>query len=669
MFYIDKLFFDFYNYSEIEKLAPVTLEVTSSYHKNIEILNYKCECRGCTGHYAKLELKHYIYNPLLIHNIYTVFMNMCLNCFSISKNKSCLNCKKNMPSNVALSTMVVKNKVYPIVVSYNNIKVPYSFDEVYLILSTHKSNIELILGYEFCIEKFILKYILVIPPCVRICSVEETEYVDDITSEYAFLMISLSNNYDPDNSRNYIYKRYLHLLGIEESSKILLKQRLNGKSGYFRKLCLGKRTNYCCRSVISPNVDLDIDCVGIPTKLIEDLNVKEDDYVIVNRQPTLTKNSILFLRAKDIGPIISTIQLNPITVIPLNGDFDGDEVSVYNTQCIFEIENKLALKHNLIYNNQLIIGLDQNTLSGLYILSKYVNFSNMVNIPHDRIKRYYSSMYELKYDTLTLISSVLPEGFCYNEHDIFIDKGIFVSGIITKKNWWTSSNSVLQHLLFIYGPDEYLKYVKLMQSSVNEWLTYYGLTIGLLECLPYEEDVEYIKEQTNNLPLINYKLKSNKLKMESETRSLKNPKGLINIVRSGSKGDINNVGQIISCVGQQYINGNIASIDDVIHNSIPNTFISNSYTMGLNPDEIYLHSKMGREGLIRIAISTASIGYSGRTLIKFMEGLSIKDSQIIDFNENIISFALHEDYKCINTQKVDKENHELETMVKSLLYL
>lgn len=56
----------------------------------------------------------------------------------------------------------------------------------------------------------------------------------------------------------------------------------------------------------------------------------DGDVVVVNRQPTLHKPSMLALRVRVLP--CSTIRMNLINTTPLNLDFDGDEINVYVPQ-------------------------------------------------------------------------------------------------------------------------------------------------------------------------------------------------------------------------------------------------------------------------------------------------------------------------------------------------
>ncbi len=56
-------------------------------------------------------------------------------------------------------------------------------------------------------------------------------------------------------------------------------------------------------------------------------HLKDDDYVIFNRQPSLHKMSLMGHRVKVLP--FSTFRLNLSVTTPYNADFDGDEMNMH----------------------------------------------------------------------------------------------------------------------------------------------------------------------------------------------------------------------------------------------------------------------------------------------------------------------------------------------------
>jgi DNA-directed RNA polymerase subunit A' len=171
-----------------------------------------------------------------------------------------------------------------------------------------------------------------------------------------------------------------------------LTQRLKGKEGRFRGNLSGKRVDFSARTVISPDINLDINEVGIPIeiatrltipekvtqwnleemkKLVEngpekypgalyiirldgrrvrlefvadrkslaeslqpgfivERHIRDGDIVLFNRQPSLHRMSIMAHYVKVLP--YKTFRLNPCVCPPYNADFDGDEMNLHVPQ-------------------------------------------------------------------------------------------------------------------------------------------------------------------------------------------------------------------------------------------------------------------------------------------------------------------------------------------------
>jgi DNA-directed RNA polymerase II subunit RPB1 len=54
-----------------------------------------------------------------------------------------------------------------------------------------------------------------------------------------------------------------------------VEQRLKGKEGRLRGNLMGKRVNFCARTVITPDPNLRIDQVGVPISIAQNLTFPE----------------------------------------------------------------------------------------------------------------------------------------------------------------------------------------------------------------------------------------------------------------------------------------------------------------------------------------------------------------------------------------------------------
>ena len=126
------------------------------------------------------------------------------------------------------------------------------------------------------------------------------------------------------------------------------------------------------------------------------------------------------------------------------------------------------------------------------------------------------------------------------------------------------------------------------------------------------------------------------------------------MVNSGSKGKLTNIAQMISCLGQQNVDGkriphttndrtlpHYYKYDDSAESR---GFVENSFISGQTPQEFFFHAMGGREGLIDTAVKTSTTGYVQRQLIKSMEDLKVSyDYSVRTSNESIIQFIYGDD--------------------------
>ena len=211
-----------------------------------------------------------------------------------------------------------------------------------------------------------------------------------------------------------------------------LASRLKGKEGRMRWNLMGKRTNHCARTVISPDSYMCVDEVGVPRVLANQLTIPErvcdnnrgwllecvrrgpavdggapcvispsgtvyqvkyggsaladrvcngwvverhllnGDYVLFNRQPSLHKSSVMAHRVRIMDG--QTFRLNLSCAGPYNADFDGDEMNLHvpqNPLARAEARCVLGVKHQILspQASKPIMGIVQDALLGAYLMS------------------------------------------------------------------------------------------------------------------------------------------------------------------------------------------------------------------------------------------------------------------------------------------------------------
>ena len=159
--------------------------------------------------------------------------------------------------------------------------------------------------------------------------------------------------------------------------------------------------------------------------------------------------------------------------------------------------------------------------------------------------------------------------------------------------------------------------------------------------------------------------------------SLNSTNRFVGLVLSGSKGSDLNISQMISCLGQQAIEGKRISygfdsrtlphfnkFDD---GPLARGFIESSFISGLSPEELFFHAMGGRIGLIDTAVKTSQTGYIQRRLIKGMEDLKVEyDMTVRNGKQRIIQFSYGDDG--IDTIKVENQSLPLVAMSLDEIY-
>jgi DNA-directed RNA polymerase beta' subunit len=286
-------------------------------------------CRSCTpdkaeecyGHMGYILLRREIPHPLLLYKIYTKLMRYCWNC----KKPACSSLDI-IPDSQILESGQSLSKIYDPVCSFceRHLKVmniKWKSQEFLFEASSpgnrEKYSITISELPENC-KEYIIRIMPIIPPHLD----RGVFGRNNLITKYKKLFLPSTNQFDLCSD----------ILGISSGSfyGYSVMADMGGKSGIFEQEVLGKRLIYSARSVISPDPSLNLDNVSIPFVMMEKLGLYDGDIVLLNRQPTLKKHSILALRV--IGKVDKdnkTISFNPCLCKGYNADFDGDEMNIF----------------------------------------------------------------------------------------------------------------------------------------------------------------------------------------------------------------------------------------------------------------------------------------------------------------------------------------------------
>ena len=290
---------------------------------------------------------------------------------------------------------------------------------------------------------------------------------------------------------------------------------------------------------------------------------------------------------------------------------------------------------------------------------------------------------------------------------IEIRNGKYIRGQMDKSVLGAGTKGLLQRVCNDFGNMASAKFIDDLQNIVTEYMKSSAFSVGISDLISDQktnddivavitqkkQDVKNLIDQTQIGIFENNTGKTNEEEFESQVNSILNQAtsesgkiGLKNLsknnrfvtmVNAGSKGSDLNISFMISCLGQQNVDGkripygfehrtlpHFTKYDD---SPIARGFVESSYINGLSPQELFFHAMGGRVGLIDTAVKTSTTGYIQRRLIKGLEDLKVEYDMTIRTNKNkIVQFAYGDDN--IDTVKVENQSIPLVSMSTQDIY-
>ncbi len=422
--------------------------------------------------------------------------------------------------------------------------------------------------------------------------------------------------------------------------------------------------------------------------------LKDGDFVLLNRQPTLHRNSMQGMKV--VVKPGKTLRVNLAIVTGFNMDFDGDEGNMFVEETM-EARAELEYNSNAIYNilsaqsNKPEMVIVQDSLLGAYKMTEKIQHMSrahfmkcMMHITHDydyldRLQQIRAIRNEPNdvYTTHALFGFIFPPTFHIDYPNLTIQHGVVTSGFFDKSTLKGGSKLTLIRVLCMeYGVDVTARFIDNIQFLTNGWLELNPFSVGIQDCLigdpqkkeeiknitqKYFLEASNVSKSTDHPQIrearVNCSLNKAKdigLKIAKEALKLDN--NFISTVTSGSKGDYFNIAQITGLLGQQNINGHRPAptlsnkrrtlihypetIDNPALKYRSRGFVASSFIEGMHPDEMFFHAMTGREGMTKTAMGTATSGYIQRSIVKINEDVKIEyDGTVRDAKKNIYQFA------------------------------
>jgi DNA-directed RNA polymerase beta' subunit len=566
-----------------------------------------CKMRGdvCLGHHASLSLGTHMFHPLLYKESQKIINSVCFVCKKVLKRVTKSKAKKCPDCNIVNhgDYTIYANNMYAAIRPNKETRI------------SAKSIPKGILPEGYVISK------VLIPP-IHMRTPEEMEWSNDIQKLYEQLIQTIRKKGD-------VCYAYSKVIGAHKNEGIF--GLMSSKDGVFRKFMLGKRVEFSSRAVIVGDPNLKLDEVAIP-KIMQsaikvnvtcnDYNIEQlktfasngrlwwektddivktenilqgmvferelmdGDYVMINRQPSLSRHSMVCFKVVVRKDDYKVFAINPQSTPLFNADFDGDEMNLFFMSQTSPPECKAEMIElcNIINNVPV-----QDVVTGCYIMSKQdVPVSN-----------------EVWSDSVVICSS-------YYDIEVCLEKTKTTHGLLSMCIPKYNGNILTKKDIYRDGVNIYT-----LQLVVLRWLSTHGLSVSYSSVTASP----MYKKQKESTDAYRERCIT---KIQKELTGT----GLMDMIESGAKGSVTHAAHMAVAIGQQYIAGK------------KGIFCNDSYSKGLRPDEFFGHQMAAREGVVSTGVSTADTGYLNRKACKIMADLKLQYNGTVADNVMISSFNL-----------------------------
>jgi DNA-directed RNA polymerase beta' subunit len=334
-----------------------------------------------------------------------------------------------------------------------------------------------------------------------------------------------------------------------------------------------------------------------------------------------------------------------------------------------ELRHLAAVPYQLISpaNNNSIIGIFQDSLIGSYLFTR----ENIKFTPREAMNllaaypRVNETVFKSGEDisNFDVLSQILPpltlkykkkafgeknpkEDYATSNNVVEIRNGRMMRGQIDKAVLGSGGVGLIQRVCNDFGNIAAADFIDGLQNIITEYMKSHAYSVGISDLIANKATNTQIadvitKKKTEVKNLIdqvhlgifeNKTGKSNEAEFEAKVSNILNTatndagkiginslnaaNRFVGLVLSGSKGSDLNISQMISCLGQQAIEGKRISygfdsrtlphfnkFDD---GPLARGFIESSFISGLSPEELFFHAMGGRIGLIDTAVKSVT---------------------------------------------------------------
>jgi DNA-directed RNA polymerase beta' subunit len=491
------------------------------------------------------------------------------------------------------------------------------------------------------------------------------------------------------------------------------------KRARLRGNLLGKRGNYTARAVASPNTAMQPDEVGLPLHILMRLtfpervtrlnfdnmlslvlngprrypganfvdraadgemymvdmaldglqvgdvvhrHLREGDYVLVNRQPTLHRFSIMAYKVKVSH--CHTIQIHLGVTSAKNADFDGDELNVFalgSYEAIAEARELLSVRHNMFKDGSLLVGCVQHSVLGMFKLTQYAdrpaynkrNYEQLIWSANDEdiALRVISRVGGVKrivgrdivramlpsYDGKSVLTNKMLHQLMHFElrNCVSGDAAIALLGFVTRLSEQVSAMSgvtLSPSDCMLSSLDEASEATTSMKADLE---SRYSMAEGLWDAKRESVTQEDVVDSEDKICIALDSIRELGGSYVSKVLASRHENGLLDVTISGAKGKYTDVVQNAAMVGQQLNKIARRNMKTTTHaykdSAHAHGFVSSAFVDGLSATEFFHHLSSSRNGLVATAVSTGETGYLYRKLSKCMEDLrTVFDGSVHD---------------------------------------
>lgn len=250
--------------------------------------------------------------------------------------------------------------------------------------------------------------------------------------------------------------------------------------------------------------------------------------------------------------------------------------------------------------------------------------------------------------TMTVKNKLIKddEDYSTSNNVMEIRNGKYIRGQMDKSVLGSTTNGLIHRAFNDFAPERAAEFIDDLQAIVTEYMKTSSYSVGISDLLADKNTMTQItstiatqkmeakklidsvhlgvfKNETANSNAVEFENQITNIMKKADndagkigSKSLSKNNRFLMIVNSGSKGNMINISQMISCLGQQAVEGKRIPYG-LDSRTLPHYFkyddspgargyIENSYISGLTAPELFFHAMGGRIGLIDTAVKSVS---------------------------------------------------------------